>query len=479
MFQKILQYCKRENLIEKGDYVLAGVSGGADSVCMLLLLLSLQKEMGFLLEAVHVEHGIRGAESEEDAVFVDRLCKERKIPLQMFSVQAAEYAKQQKLGLEEAARILRYGCYKKAAQKVQNSKVKIALAHHADDNAETVLFQMLRGSGIDGLSGMRPKRELLPGIDVIRPMLPITRREIEGFLESEGQNFCVDSTNEDVSYSRNKIRKVILPMLEEVNTKAVSHINQSALMLRELGDYLNVQVQNAAEKALLEREEGFILLKEEMEVLPIILKKEISHLAIGKVSGSAKDISSLHVEALIGLMDLQVGKCLNLPYGITARRIYEGVLLQRQKIQKDKDAEGFCLCISEEELIEKLHYGNALWGVPEGNVEFSLIKKEGKISKNQYTKYFDYDKIKGSFQIRTRQAGDYLVVDEAGHKKRLKEYFINEKIPADMRNEMLLLTQEEKILWVIGGRISADIKVSKDTKQILKVQITGGKYYEG
>ena len=107
------------------------------------------------------------------------------------------------------------------------------------------------------------------------------------------------------------------------------------------------------------------------------------------------------------------------------------------------------------------------------------IKKGEEISKKRYTKFFDYDKIKGSFQIRTRQQGDYLVVDEAGHKKRLKEYFINEKIPADMRNKMLLLAQGEKILWVIGGRISADIKVSEDTKQILKVQITGGEYHEG
>ena len=233
MFQKILQYCKKEKLIEEGNYVLAGVSGGADSVCMLFMLLKLQKEIGFFLEAVHVEHGIRGAESEADAVFVESLCKEKELPLQSFHVQAVSYAKEQKLGLEEAARILRYDCYKKAAERMrlskeENVKVKIALAHHADDNAETVLFQMLRGSGIDGLSGMKPKRNLSQGVDVIRPMLPVTRKEIEAFLESEKQSFCIDSTNEDIVYSRNKIRRVILPMLEEVNAKAVSHMNQSA-----------------------------------------------------------------------------------------------------------------------------------------------------------------------------------------------------------------------------------------------------------
>lgn len=492
MFQKILQYCKKEKLIEKEDYVLAGISGGADSVCMLLVLLYLQKEIGFVLEAVHVEHGIRGAESIEDAVFVEQLCKKQKIPLQSFSVQAVEYAAQQKLGLEEAARILRYDCYKKAAEKVPNSKRKIALAHHADDNAETVLFQMLRGSGIDGLSGMKPKRELVEGIDVIRPMLPVTRREIEGFLEREGQDFCVDSTNEDISYSRNKIRRVILPMLEEVNTKAVSHINQSALMLRELGDYINIQVQNVAQKALLPQKEGVLLVKEEIDIQPNILKKEICYLALGRVSGSAKDISSSHVEALLDLMERQVGKGLkNLPYGLEARRVYEGVLLQKQqKMRKDNEAESFCLNISVEELEERICSGNASWNVLDAEIKFSFAAenamnnnknnlKTGEISKKRYTKYFDYDRIKGSFQIRTRQSGDYLVVDEAGHKKRLKEYFINEKIPADIRNEMLLLTQEAKVIWVIGGRISADTKVRENTSQILKVQITGGKYYEG
>ena len=483
MFQKILQYCKKENLIQQGDCVLAGISGGADSVCMLFVLLYLQKEIGFHLEAVHVEHGIRGAESVEDAVFVEQLCKEQKVPLQSFSVQAAAYAAEHKIGLEEAARILRYDCYKRAAEKTRNVKVKIALAHHADDNAETVLFQMLRGSGIDGLGGMKPKRELGAGIDVIRPMLLVTRKEIERFLESEGQSFCVDSTNEDLSYSRNKIRRVILPMLEEVNTKAVSHINQSAQMLRELGDYINIQVQNVAQRALLDQKEGILFLKAEVEPLPNILKKELCHLALSKISGSAKDISSLHVEALLSLMEHQVGKRLkNLPYGVEARRVYEGVFLQKQEFLKDKDIETFCLCVSGEELCS----GKVSFGVPEGEMEFSLwnrellnIKNGEEISKNRYTKFFDYDKIKGSFQIRTRQQGDYLVVDDAGHKKRLKEYFINEKIPADMRNKMLLLAQEEKILWVIGGRISADIKVSEDTRQILKVQITGGKYHEG
>ncbi len=483
MLRKVLQYCRREKLIENGDFVLAGVSGGADSVCMLKLLVQLQKEIGFFLEVVHVEHGIRGRESENDAAFVVRLCEELEVPLQLFFVDAVTYAKEQKLGLEEAARILRYDCYAQAAEKSLSSRVKVALAHHADDNAETVLFQMIRGSGIDGMSGMRPKRELMPGVEVVRPMLLVTRAEIEEYLQKEGQAYCVDSTNTDTSYSRNKIRRHILPMLEEVNARAVAHMNRSAMLLRELGDYLQGQVDLAAAKVIKEREAGLLISGEELRQLPEILKKEVLHLAIGKAAGSGKDIGMDHVESLADLLELQVGRGISLPYQLRARRVYEGILLE--KIEESgccASATGFFLELSGQELDHKLQHGIVSVEVPEGVMNFSLVEcrdESAEISKNTYTKCFDYDKIKGSFQIRTRQSGDYLIVDNDGHKKRLKEYFINEKIPSDERDAVLLLTQADKVLWVIGGRISADTKVDGNTKRILKVQISGGKYHEG
>jgi len=481
MLQKVLQYCRREKLIENGDYVLAGVSGGADSVCLLHILKALQEEIGFFLEVVHVEHGIRGIESENDAAFVVRLCEELEIPMQLFFVDAVTYAKEQKLGLEEAARILRYDAYVRAAENCLGSRVKVALAHHADDNAETVLFQMIRGSGIDGMSGMRPIRELVPGVSVVRPLLMITRAEIEQYLQKAGQSYCIDSTNADTGYSRNKIRCHIFPMLEEVNAQAVAHINQSATLLRELGDYLNGQVEKIAEKALVEKETGLLILEEEWMPLPAILQKELLHLAIGKAAGSGKDIGTDHVESLADLLKRQVGRCVSLPYQLRGRRVYQGILLEKPQSECLCD-ESFYLELDGAELEEKLKQGVVCVEVPEGVMNFSLEPCSGEsaeISKNTYTKCFDYDNIKGSLQIRTRRAGDYLVVDGDGHRKKLKEYFINEKVPSDKRDEMLLLTQKEKVLWVIGGRISADTKVNGNTKRILKVQILGGSYHEG
>ena len=365
MLQKVLQYCRREKLIENGDYVLVGVSGGADSVCLLHVLKALQKEIGFFLEVVHVEHGIRGIESENDAAFVVRLCEELEVPMQLFFVDAVSYAKEQKLGLEEAARILRYDAYVQAAEKTLSSRVKVALAHHADDNAETVLFQMVRGSGIDGMSGMRPMRALMDGVAVVRPLLTVTRAEIEEYLQREGQSYCIYSTNADISYSRNKIRCHIFPMLEEVNARAVAHINQSAVILRELGDYVNGQVEEISAKAFKEQETGLLIQGEELMRLPAILKKELLHLAIGKAAGSGKDIGMDHVESLADLLERQVGRCISLPYGLRGRRVYEGILLEKTEVtEEDSCAESFFLELDGNELEEKLQQGVVCVEIP-------------------------------------------------------------------------------------------------------------------
>lgn len=482
MLETVLQYCRKEKLIEKGDCVLTGVSGGADSVCLLLLLCKLKESFPFSLQVVHVEHGIRGNESESDALFVKTLCDDLKLPLHLYHVDAPRFAKEQKIGVEEAARCLRYDCYEKAAEEIEGTeeeKVKIALAHHADDNAETVLFQMVRGSGIDGLCGMQPKRKLKNGMEVIRPLLCVTRAEIEQYLKETGQSYCLDSTNTDETYSRNRIRRSVLPVLKEVNAQAVAHINQSAAFLREVGDYLQQQVALQAEHILVETERGICVQAESFFLLPPIIRKELLHLALTRAAGVAKDISAEHVRLLEELFSLQVGRSISLPYQVIARRVYEGVLLNRT--EKKEEDETFFKEIEQEKMQELLAAGSCLMEVPGGSFHFSLLEEktqEREILKKTYTKYLDYGKMKGSLQVRTRRPGDYLVIDDAGHKKSLKEYFVNEKIPAEQRDKMLLLTIEEKVLWVVGGRISADVKISDRTEQILKVQITGGNYHE-
>ncbi len=486
MLDTVFGYCEKENLIEQKDGVLVGVSGGADSVCLLLVLRELQKKKEFSLQAVHVEHGIRGAESDADAEFVRSLCERLEVPLQEYHVDAVSYAKEKKLGLEEAARELRYDCYQKAARHIRagfdsvekQGVVKIALAHHADDNAETMLFQMIRGSGLDGLGGMQPKRELAEGMEVIRPMLKVTRKEIEAYLTQTEQVYCIDSSNADEAYSRNKIRHSVLPVLSEVNAQAIAHMNQSAEYLRELNVYISQQVAMCALEVLRGTEEGIYILKEPFEKLPGILRTELVHLALVKAAGVAKDIGANHIKLVEELFSLQVGRGLDLPYGLVAKRCYEGVLVSKSE---EETGAGFFFSIDKAVLEEKLAAGSYEVQIPNGRLAFSLFEnttKTGEILKNTYTKWLDYDKIKDSFQIRTKRTGDYLIIDDAGHKKSLKEYFVNEKVPGPQREKVLLLTDENKVLWTIGYRISADVKISDQTKRILEIRMTGGKLDE-
>lgn len=478
MLEEVLRFIRREKMITEGDTVLVGISGGADSVCLLCVLDRLKEQIDFTLGAVHVEHGIRGEESRLDAAFVEQLCAIREIPCQVYRVNVPEYAKMQGLGLEEAARILRYECYEKAAEKYSGT-VKIALAHHAEDNAETVLFQLIRGSGLDGLCGMQPERGLTEHSRIIRPLLKQSREAIEAYLKEIGQEFRTDGTNLDTDYSRNCIRHRVLPELMKINRQAVSHINRSAEILTGLKEDLDSRVAEIYKKACENNNGRVTIEKTALETVPEVIRLEVIHKAICEAAGSSKDITSAHVESVAALFDYQCGKRISLPYGLIAERVYKGIWLE--KAAEKEGGQEFFVTLGKEELETLLNQKPYIVDVPGGTIRLQLLDFRGKkqeISKKRYTKWLNYDKIKNGLQIRNRQSGDYLTLDQEGHKKRLKEYFINEKIPSREREHVLLLAQGSHIIWVIGGRISAGFKIDGSTERILEVQIDGGNYHE-
>lgn len=524
-----LEWIGREKLIQAHDTVLVGVSGGADSVCLLLLLLELRKKTDFSLWVIHVEHGIRGAESEADADFVKALCQKYGVPCRVFHEKVPEYAKRAGIGLEEAARILRYRCFQKevdelAAQREAVLPIKIALAHHANDNAETILFQMLRGSGLRGLCGMRSRRDFGEKSLIIRPLLHISREEIEEYLKEQKQDFRVDGTNQDTEYSRNRIRRNVIPELLKINSQAVRHIAESGAMLQELSDYLDVQVQKLMSTfcytvgdGTRESFQGKCIQIDGtlFEKYPSLLQREVILQVLGLVAGSRKDIGAVHVEAVQKLASRQVGRSITLPYGLCAIRNYRGIEIlrraeyencgkyevtseeckQEKKVSENGEYEISREKFKREEIVSengeyeisseefhRLERGEKLTiSLPETRIELKILDFDGKIPeihKKKYTKWLNYDKIKHSLKIRKRAAGDYLVIDEKGHKKKLKEYFIEEKIPSWQRTDIWLLTEHSHVLWVIGGRISADCKIEKSTERVLEVRVIGGNYHE-
>jgi tRNA(Ile)-lysidine synthase len=516
MENKVFEIIQKEKLITKGSHVIVGLSGGADSVCLLLLLVDLQKKMDFSLSAVHVEHGIRGEESREDARFAEKLCENLGISCRIFYVNVPAFAKEQRLGLEEAARIRRYACYREEAERIQNGRkaneplpICVALAHHGNDNAETILFQMARGSGLAGLCGMKQKRPLWDGAEVmlIRPLLTVSRSEIEAYLCARGQTYCTDATNSDVNYSRNRLRHQVIPELEKINSQAAAHISRSGIRFNEIRDYLMREVNAARQKYGIQNKfpdggKEVVILQEAFEKLPELLTGELIRSILSELSGGGKDVGSVHVDAVRDLILKQPGRCLSLPGNLRAERVYEGICIYQEKEQQE-NASGVLCEITLEELaatengaaIEiplgyfydmaekaahvesdkklklKIYSAKELLNACE---EVDFQGKMHKIGKKPYTKWLNYDIMKRSLLVRKRKSGDYLTVDLFGHNKKIKAYFIDEKVPRQMRENVWLLAEDTCVAWVLGGRMSEKYRVTKETKHILEVQIVGG-----
>ena len=232
---EIKRYIGANQLIRPGDGVVVGLSGGPDSVFLLYALHTLQPRMDFTLRAVHVHHGIRGAEADRDESFSEKLCAKLDIPFQAVHVAAPAYTAQHGLSLEEAARILRYEALEAARQQLTQAPAAwIAVAHHLDDQAETVLHNLVRGAGLRGLAGMENRRN-----HVIRPLLSIKREDILKWLKQYDIPYVTDSTNADPHYTRNRIRSTVLPELREINPEASAHIAHSAALLREADAYFH------------------------------------------------------------------------------------------------------------------------------------------------------------------------------------------------------------------------------------------------
>lgn len=471
MIEKILCYIEKYKMISENDHVLAGVSGGADSVCLFLVLLHLREKIGFSLSIVHVEHGIRGEESLRDAEFVKNLAGEFGVDCTVINCCVPRETRERGISTEEAARILRYEILEAQAVLLERQhgcksrQVKIAVAHHREDLAETMVFHLCRGSGIDGLCGIPPVRGR-----VIRPLLCITRSEIEAYLIEKKQGFCTDVTNESREYSRNFIRHEILPKLCRVNKGALRHMWDLAEELSQIACYLETESCRAYLDSVRQEGESIFCNVDKLWENPSAIRSRVLKMALEQGAGSSKDISREHVEELLDLGEGRVGRRVSLPYGMEAAKTYGEIEIRRRKGECIREGRLFGILSEREARGES----GAQIFTPKGKIicrirEFS--KKDAEIPKNKYTKWLDYDKIESGLLFRTRDRGDFFVLDDMGHKKYLKDYFINEKVPKELRDEIVLAADGSHILWVVGYRISEAYKVSADTREVLEIRL--------
>ncbi len=328
ILHRIKNFCRNYNIIEKGDKILVGLSGGADSVFLLYALCELREEWNLTIGALHVNHGIRGREAERDTQFCRELATGWQIPLEVYYENIPEIAKEHGWSEEEAGRIIRYERMEQC--RAQQGYDKIAVAHHMDDQAETVLFQMLRGSSLRGMGAMHPVRQ-----HIIRPLLCVRRGQIVEQLQQNGICWCEDSTNQETVYARNKIRHQILPALEEqVSRQSVEHLAQMTFQMQEVFDYIQSETERIKNEIVRYDAQGISVSAKAFGRLQAALQKELTMQLLEEVAGCRKDLTGRHVEDFCALVQGTTGKRIDLPYAMQAGKDYDVVWLHRKERQE-------------------------------------------------------------------------------------------------------------------------------------------------
>lgn len=490
---RIIEYCIKQQMLADGDGVVVGLSGGADSVCLLHALLRLQESMHLRLLAVHVHHGIRGASADLDARFAGRLCEQLKVEYHEERADVPAFAKAGGLTLEEAGRRVRYGCFLRLME--QRGYKKLAVAHHQNDLAETMLFHMVRGTGLSGLVAMTPVTALksspsfrLAGAELIRPLLGVTKSEIEDILGKLGIAYCTDETNEDTSYSRNYIRREVVERLTHVNSQAVSHMAALSGRLSLAQDFLAQKADEAFRACVSEEvtpNKRFLHIDcRYLETAHPYIQQELVKRSLVSLAEAARDIQAVHIEHLLLLKERKSGRRIQLPYGITAWKGYGELILETACAgcgdtfslavllpQKGRQAV-YALPWGQRMILERI--ANPYIETPEEAEKAEPVPPLLKIGKKSYTNYFDCDKIENSLVLRHPQPEDYFVINRIGNRKLLRRYFIDEKVPAFKRGTLPVLADGHHVLWIPGYRMSEYYKVTEHTGNVLKLSFENG-----
>ena len=458
--KKIKTFCRQKELFSPGDRVVLGLSGGADSVCLFLLLSELAKELDMTIVPVHVNHNLRGEEALNDQHFCELLCRQHNCSLLVVSSPVEELAKEHGWSLEEAGRNARYQAFADAAMEYQCNK--IAVAHHKDDQAETVLFQMFRGSRLKGLAGMEAKNGSL-----VRPLLTVTREEIEAYLKKKNQVYCIDRTNLEEEYTRNKIRHRILPAAKEACAGAVEHIAELAeyvgqveTLMERLTEDLFASCAGVDEKNNVSLDIAKLIQAERL------LAERVVYQALCTACGRKKDITSGFVADCMALTKKQTGRKLTLPEGVIAERRFDKLFIGRRQ----EVSEG---------LYQEVKTFPFEMVLPQSGKKLALsIKKreelEEIIPKSTCTKWFDYDKIEQAISVRNITPEDEIIIYADGRKKRVADVLAEAKIPKELRKYVPVLAERNKVLWIPEIRGSEGFHVTKETKQVLVAIIYGG-----
>lgn len=558
----------RYNLINNGDHIVFALSGGPDSVCLFFALYLLKDEFDLTLSAVHVNHKFRPGAAEEDQEYVEKLCEKLGVRCRSVVKDCGEIARSLGITSEEAGRRVRYEAFDEEAAYIEevsgktHDRIKIAVAHNAQDQAETVLFRLIRGTGTDGLSGIERKRLSEKGYTIIRPILGVEREDIEAFCNEHDLKPHIDHTNLEPIYSRNKIRLGLIPYISEnFNENITEALNRLAAIAGEDKDYLRIKTDEAFSDALVSesgkngdietkhiedidientekkgsaretKKTEIVLSLEKLKAMHSAIRKRVIMRAFNEI-GLTQDVGSVHVEGAEKIIARGVtGKTAEFPGGYRVVTVYDRVAFKAPEAKRCtepdnnstkpcanknmnadahkgalKDAHEEKPCREAENAGTEIYTGMAVKEVPlQKNSDYTESAKpegEGKLQKqlnvvtaspSEWQEYkkehgtadktyaaFDYDLLKAEkgispeecVRLRTKMTGDYIVF-KSGTKK-LQDFFVDSKIPRDLREKIALLAVGNEVLWVTGEkpRYSCKYSVSDTTKKVIILELT-------
>ncbi|HEX9913113.1 MAG TPA: tRNA lysidine(34) synthetase TilS [candidate division Zixibacteria bacterium] len=455
ILRKFEETINRWNMLKKGDRVIVACSGGPDSVALLNLLNQIKGEYGLKLFIAHINHKLRGKESDEDERFVKRLALNLRLKFYSKSFDIKRIAKKEKLSIEECARKIRYDYLIKLANRIKATK--IALGHNADDQAETVLMRLIRGAGGLGLSG-------IPAISgkIIRPLLEVKREKIEQFLEQNKASFRMDSSNLRKDYFRNKVRLELIPLLRKsYNPKIVDALNRTASILSAQEKFLKEETFKVFNK-IVEREDKKISLDlNKLFNYDIYFRRELVRLAIDQMGGG---VFKTNFEIVERILDLAQKKKTGRRIFLNRSLLAEISLNYLNIYQVEKKKKGLPVVFPG---IKK----SKMFGI---SLDSEIIKKkdlkEKPFNDNQMTAFLDWGKLKPLFILRNPEPGDKFKPLGMKGTKSLIDFLTDLKVPRYEKEKALILTSKGKIVWVLGYRIADEFKITKDTKKILKIK---------
>lgn len=423
--EKILNTIQKYSMLKNGDKVLVGLSGGADSVCLLLGLLNLRETLNIYISAAHINHMLRGEDAEADMNFVINLCKEKNVKLHLLKKDINEYSKENKCSLEEGGRIIRYEFFNKIADE-ENSV--IATAHTKDDNAENFFISSLRGTRI---SGVPPKRG-----NIIRPLIEVSKKEIYEYLKEQNQTFCVDKSNFTEDYFRNKVRLKLIPYINsEFETDISENLFNNLEVMFQENEYLTELTENFIDENCKWENKCAILNIAKFSSLHLSLKRRILREIYYKISNSGY-ISFTHIDNIIKLINSQkTGKKLTLCDNVVAKVSYNKLIIGRES-----ETKSYNYSVNSE---ETLNCGN-----------FSLLLSPNKESKL----YFYSDDL--FFTVRTRKNGDKILLSD-GHHKKLSDFFTDKKIDRKIRDTLPIILDTHGICAVYNKYLRKEKRKNK------------------